>query len=232
MTCCLLHQKLQMLNCCIKHKLAHENKLNTHSGDFMSPNIHSQSTQTPTISTQPVGSISSAGTSELQLESEFLTPASSFTVQHKPGEVSLTSLGASDSDDEFYEALESQEDGSEDALQIRVLETGQSGQATGSTGLTASADTDSHTPTNEVTAVHVGQSDEESDSKLEEPHTEKSEPTPDFIDISSSSGGRGDAAMTTERVGALKPCGDLMLLATGEPLCIPVTQVSRKTDLR
>ena len=225
MGCCLLHQKLQMLNCCIKHKLAHENKLNTHSSDFMSPNIHSQ---TPTTKNQPVESFSSTG--ELQLETEFLTPVSSFTVQQRTENVSFASLRGSDSEDEFYEALESQEDDTEareDALQMKVLETGQSGQATGSTGLTASADTEPQTPASEVAAVV--QSSEESDSKLEEEsQTEISEPTPDPLGMSSSSGGRGDAAMTTERVGALKPCGDLVLLATGEPLCIPVTQVCYK----
>ena len=228
MTCCLLHQKLQMLNCCIQHKLAHENKLNTHSNDFMSPNTHSQSTsQTPIAQTPTVGSLSSARTGELQLEtSDFLTPVSSFTMQQRTENVSFASLDRSDSEDEFYEALESQEDDSEakkDKLQIQVLETGQSGQAARSASLITPADTETQPPISGVAAV-VQSSGEDSDSKLEEHQTEILEPTPDLRGMSNSSG-KGNAAVATKRVGALKPYGDLVLLATGEPLYIPVTQV-------
>ena len=33
--------------------------------------------------------------------------------------------------------------------------------------------------------------------------------------------------VAVERVGALHQCGDLVLIATGQPLCVPVTQVPR-----
>ncbi len=48
----------------------------------------------------------------------------------------------------------------------------------------------------------------------------------DLIDpLDDCSHGDGGSHSDTERVGALKPCGDLVLVATGEPLYIPVTQV-------
>lgn len=40
-----------------------------------------------------------------------------------------------------------------------------------------------------------------------------------------ASGGEGERRVSVERVGALEPCGDLILIATGEQLYVPVTQV-------
>ena len=39
-----------------------------------------------------------------------------------------------------------------------------------------------------------------------------------------------DVELDEDRVGALRQCGDLVLVHTGTPLCIPVTQVQQNSN--
>ena len=164
MRCCLLHQKLQMLNCCVHHKLSHQQKLNTpntktHSSDDNSS--HSHTSPTPS-------------------HVEFHTPASSL---RQPPHQTDQNNGSS-SDDEFYEALE-------DVPQQVESEHGTSGM--------------------EV-------SEPENLQELSE-----AESCTNYYE-------RSDAEVpmdsTSKREGVLKQCRDLVLITTGQPLCIPITQVS------
>lgn len=150
---CLLHQKLQMLNCCIRHKKLQEEKLHT-------PNVKASSqSHSSTISSD-----------------SRTTPSRSRTYQANTDSRSHRSQTPSDSgSDEFYEALETQDK---------------------EKGLTeASSPMDSRTK-----PFH-----NETDSGTE---------------IASG------MELDDDRIGALKQCGDLVLVLTGKPLCIPVTQVT------
>ena len=138
---CLFHQKLQMLNCCIQHKKSHEQKLNT-------PNIKAATTQS-------------------QFHSSDSNPNSSLNTTNSRRGSHTPSLGGSDTDEEFYEAME-------------VLDAAE-------TSLENASGTN-----NDFSSMA------DSDTKLLEDR---------------------------KRVGGLKQCGDLVLVASGDPLYIPITQV-------
>ena len=159
MRCCLLHQKLQMLNCCIHHKLSHQQKLKT-------PNSKTHSSAKNQSCSQSSPSHS---------HSDFHTPLSTL-----PAQQSDEGNGSS-SDDEFYEALE-------DVNQTVESENG-----------------------NEICEMEIS----------------KSEDLPSAEDCPTDNDGGGDCVPHEEgdREGVLKQCGDLVLVNTGLPLCIPVTQV-------
>ena len=141
---CLFHQKLQMLNCCIQHKKKRENSMTDITG------AQARSSKT--------GSDSKTSHSESDTHDEnYVTP----------------NVEDSDTDDEFFEALESQDQ---------------------TTSVNARR-------TSKVKEVHLVES-ESSVVILEDPH-----------EVESSLS------------GVLKRCGDLVLVATGEPLYIPITQV-------
>lgn len=145
MGACLLHQKLQMLNCCIRHKKSHEEKLHT-------PNI---------------GTNLSQSTSDQTAQQD-----------HTPSDGS-----GSGTDDEFYEALETQED--------------------------SDGKSKSMTKTDPI------------DSSRQV--TMNIESSPAVSDFGTKESSESDSVQG--RIGALQQCGDLVLIATGKPLCIPVTQV-------
>ena len=214
-----------MLNCCIRHKLAHEHKLNTphrqshshyhnpHSQDLKSPETHSHST----IS---VSTVQPSSTPD-KLTTEFVAPV------REEGE------SASGSEDEFFEALESQEqlssslrDGStlenkdsrlrdtdiEDENVLHRNEESESSQKDDKTSVPS--------------AVCHGDTVEETHSQSMEEVDVKTKMTHHGISDSSLTDERG-MGVAVERVGVLRPCGDLVLIATGEPLCVPITQVCR-----
>ncbi|XP_064389082.1 rab3 GTPase-activating protein catalytic subunit-like [Halichondria panicea] len=148
MGCCLLHQKLQMLNCCIRHKISHEQKLNT-------PNIHSNS-QTSILDTTNLSSM------------EFQTPNTS--IHSASHDFKEKSHDSTDSDsDEFFEAMESHGDD---------------------------------------VAMDTSEQSDGVPVEIKEPR-----------DACEGSGVGG-----VDSVGALKPCGDLVLVATGNRLFVPITQ--------
>ena len=151
MRCCLLHQKLQMLNCCIKHKLEHQQKLKT-------SNIKTHSSHT-------VVSDSHSSPSSANVDIDFHTPISSLREPKKQ-------QSQSSSDDEFYEALE-------DVPQQAESE-------------------------HETSGMEISEMDHEF-----------------HADEDRTANVAGDSV----REGVLKQCGDLVLVATGQPLCIPITQV-------
>lgn len=155
MRCCLLHQKLQMLNCCVKHKLEHQQKLKT-------PNIKTHSSDTVMSHSNPSSP-----------DVDFHTPILSL---REPTEQD----SQSGSEDEFYEALE-------DVPQQVDSE---------------------HEPS--------GMEISEMDNVQEESSLDK------YTDD-----GRRTTTEAADgvREGVLKQCGDLVLVATGQPLCIPITQV-------
>ena len=69
--------------------------------------------------------------------------------------------------------------------------------------------------------------------QMESEHETSRMEIPEMDSVQSSSEDKDDMRGTTEaavggdgvREGVLKQCGDLVLLATGQPLCIPITQV-------
>ena len=222
-----------MLNCCIRHKLAHEHKLNTphrqshshyhnpHSQDLKSPETHSHSTV-------GVSTVQPSSTPD-KLTAEFVTPV------REEGE------SASGSEDEFFEALESQEqlslslrDGStveskdsrlkdtdiEDENDLQRNEESESSQRDDKTSVPQAVyhhDTVEETHSQSMEGTR-SQSIEEVDMRTKMTHHGVS----DF----SLADERG-IGVAVERVGVLRPCGDLVLIATGEPLCVPITQVCR-----
>ena len=221
-----------MLNCCIRHKLAHEHKLNTphrqshshyhnpHSLDLKSPETHSHSTV-------GVSTVQPSSTPD-KLTTEFVTPV------REEGE------SASGSEDEFFEALESQEqlplslrDGSTvESKDSRLRDTDIEDENV----LQRSEESESShdDKTSVPPAVCHGDTVEETHSQsMEEIHSHSMEEvdmrtkgTHHGISDSSLTDERG-MGMAVERVGVLRPCGDLVLIATGEPLCVPITQVCR-----
>lgn len=221
-----------MLNCCIRHKLAHEHKLNTphrqshshyhnpHSLDLKSPETHSHST----IS---VSTVQPSSTPD-KLTTEFVAPV------REEGE------SASGSEDEFFEALESQEqlslslrDGSTvESKDSRLRDTDIEDENV----LQRSEESESShdDKTSVPPAVCHGDTVEETHSQsMEEIHSHSMEEvdmrtkgTHHGISDSSLTDERG-MGVAVERVGVLRPCGDLVLIATGEPLCVPITQVCR-----
>lgn len=247
MSCCLLHQKLQMLNCCIRHKLAHEHKLNTphrqphshyhdpHSQDLKSPETHSHST----VSVSTVQPADSSSTDKLvEKSAEFVPPV------QEGGD------SASGSEDEFFEALESQEqlslsprdgttfeskdsrlrDTDRDVENENVLERNEGSESLendGKTSIPQSVSVESmeeaHSQSMEETHSQSmkrtrSQSMEDIDSRTKVIHHGMSEPP--LTD-------EQERGVAVERVGALHQCGDLVLIATGQPLCVPITQVQR-----
>lgn len=236
MSCCLLHQKLQMLNCCIRHKLAHEHKLNTphcqshshyhnpHSQDLKSPETHSHSTVG--------GSTVQPSSTPDKLTTEFVAPV------REEGE------SASGSEDEFFEALESQEqlslslrDGSKDSRlrdtdieDENVLQRNEESESshddkTSVPQAVCHGDTVEEAHSQSMEEIH-SQSMEETHSQSMEEVDMRTKGTHHGISDSSLTDERG-MGVAVERVGVLRPCGDLVLIATGEPLCVPITQVCR-----
>ena len=158
-----------MLNCCIRHKLSHEQKLHT-------PNVNSNSRKSdlrPKIRKPDVNS-----------SLEYRTPNTSIRQTAVSKSRSHDSKGGShdsgSDSDEFFEAMESQ-DGEVAMDTEQSLKDGPGDGDPGDPG----------------EGGNVG-----------------------------DPGDAGDPGEGVERVGALEPCGDLVLVATGNRLYIPVTQVS------
>jgi len=151
MRCCLFHQKLQMLNSCIEHKKKHDHSIQESVGaKVKSSKTHPKVTEASSVAKDNLSS--SYKESAVAQETE-----------------------DSDTDDEFFEALESQ-------LPSPSAEREKAGEKS------------------ELDSPVAGGSLVQ--SAVEE-------------GLESGSG----------RSGVLKRCGDLLLVATGKPLCIPVTQV-------
>ena len=162
---------------------------------------------------------------------------------------------ASGSEDEFFEALESQEqlslsprdgttfdskdsrlrDTERDVENENVMQGSESLQNDGKTSIPQAVSVESmeeaHSQSMEETHSHSmeethshpmkrtrSQSMEEIDSRTKVTHHGMSEPP--LTD-------ERERGVAVERVGALHQCGDLVLIATGQPLCVPVTQVQK-----
>ena len=272
MSCCLIHQKLQMLNCCIRHKLSHQQKLNT--PNIQSPNSHSKTASSETKTTTsphtssetPVNEITNSGSKyqakPIPIPDEFTTPFSSLSEMARPGleasnqgdDQSASSDGdkgeTGNSDEEFYEALETQssegeeEEGEGEGESVLRIET-----ATSDDGITSpnssritSTLTGKHGPVGDETKPDQTKDDQTKDDRSKDDHAASSESRgPEAVESDEAAqtkagsgeedecdGGQEDGGTGRRaRVGALERCGELVLVATGEPLYIPVTQVSR-----
>ena len=264
MSCCLLQQKLQMLNCCIRHKLAHEQKLNTphlqshsqsHSSQLKFPETNSHSTDNSSTA-QPTDSDSTPAklAQSLDQSAEFITPVSSLVFAQQEEDACGGSPGGSPSacggspggspsgsEDEFYEALESQEqlsfstrdDSTLDHRDSAVLEDRE--MDIDNEVVSGKADEELEVKHNifessQPQALGLGDSVESTkeahSQSIEETHSW--EETPHEVVEPHLPPSRHDGDMASERVGALQPCGDLVLITTGEPLYIPITQVHIK----
>lgn len=252
MSCCLLQQKLQMLNCCIQHKLAHEQKLNTPLSShlkFPETDSHSIVDSSTAQSTDPYSTPEKLA-QNLEKSSEFLTPASSLVFTQQ--EVDAGGGSPSGSEDEFYEALESQEQVSFSARDASTLDGRDSNfledgeMDIDSENVSGRADKELKVEqirieSSEPLTLGLGEDIEEAHSQsTEETHPQSVEKThSQFLgEIESRTKetqhevveshlppDRHDGGVASERVGALQPCGDLVLIATGEPLYVPITQV-------
>ena len=174
----LLHQKLQMLNCCIRHKVTRQ-KSN-------GPAARATTTITPATST------TSTSTSTTASATKPVAPLTSNSVSLASVRKSSVADSGESEEDEFYEALESQDSDLRAPPNTSPLPSHpspvharKSGRVTAMEEMVGGSDP--------LTLLSYNEEEEGGSSKL--------------------------------RVGALKPCGDLLLLATGEPLYIPVTQV-------
>ena len=263
MNCSLLHQKLQMLNCCIRHKLQHQTKSNSSSNK-------SQSTRPPLARPLSIPSARrnaekersrldkaghesfrkldiTADTSGIVGVSEEVGKSGRAIGTSGEGEgggdrkksmetKSELRLTSESSDDEFYEALETHQEDDRDG---------------------ESAEGESSSPPHAAEEEREEEKDSEPNEKLQtgnggpqstsasagatpnvQPESgvsdEGGEQADDGGSSSSVPGDSGDGGRSDGggggggdgRLGRLKPCGDLVLVTTGEPMYIPVTQVS------
>lgn len=241
-----------MLNCCIQHKLAHEQKLNTPLSShlkFPETDSHSMVDSSTAQSTDPYSTPEKLA-QNLEKSSEFLTPASSLVFTQQ--EVDAGGGSPSGSEDEFYEALESQEQVSFSARDASTLDGRDSNfledgeMDIDSENVSDRADKELKVEqirieSSEPLTLGLGEDIEEAHSQsTEETHPQSVEKThSQFLgEIESRTKetqhevveshlppNRHDGGVASERVGALQPCGDLVLIATGEPLYVPITQV-------
>ena len=252
-----------MLNCCIRHKLAHEHKLNTphrqphshyhnpHSQDLKPPETPSHST----VSVSTVQPADSSSTDRLvEKSAEFVPPV------QEGGD------SASGSEDEFFEALESQEqlslsprdgttfeskdsrlrDTDGDVENENVLERNEGSESLENDGKTSipqavSVESMEEAHSQSMEETHSQSMEETHSQSMEETHSQSMKRTrsQSMEDIDSrtkvihhgmsepSLTDEQERGMAVERVGALHQCGDLVLIATGQPLCVPITQVQR-----
>ena len=217
MKCCILHQKLQMLNCSILHKIKHQpqqqqqqqqeeegsthNHLNPPTNTSPSPasRTHRQSLElqhTPsstTASGERGGEREGEGTypqQEREVPTRPISDSSSRLLPREEEKEGGRSSNDDESDDEFFEALEDheeEEDVGDPTLPPLQREPGDR---------------------KEEEEEREGRREREGEVEREE--RQGTEDKPD---------------------GRLQLCGDLVLIATGEPMYIPVTQVSIKPRL-
>ena len=212
MKCCILHQKLQMLNCSILHKIKHQpqrqqqeegstpNYLTPPTNTSPSPasRTHHQSLElqhTPsstTASGERGGEREGEGTYPQQEREVPTRPISDSNSRLLPREEEKEGEGGrssndEESDDEFFEALEDHEE-----------------------------EEDVGDPTSPPLQRELGDRKEEEEEREGRRERER--------EVEREGQGTGD-----KPDGRLQLCGDLVLIATGEPMYIPVTQVSLKT---
>lgn len=148
-----------MLNSCIQHKRKHDHSM-------------TDTTCTKGQSKKPKSSLKVAETKSKNVNIQFKEHEASHNIED------------SDTDEEFYEAVESQDE----------------------------------TPS--------GSARRNTEEELRREKTEEIDPAP--VDSPGSSiDGAHELESESGRSGILKRCGDLVLVATGEPLYIPITQVKR-----
>ena len=155
---------------------------------------------------------------------------------------------SSGSEDEFFEALESQEqlslslrDGStveskdsrlrdtdiedENVLQRSEESESSHDDKTSVPPAVCHDDTVEETHSQSMEEIHSHSMEETHSHSMEEVDM-RTKGTHHGISDSSLTDERG-MGVAVERVGVLRPCGELVLIATGEPLCVPITQVCR-----
>ncbi|XP_071792280.1 rab3 GTPase-activating protein catalytic subunit-like isoform X2 [Asterias amurensis] len=203
MGCCLLHQKLQMLNCCIARKKAREDR---QSKPQASPD--SSSFSAPTPDQTPFSWNSSEAASP---DNGFITPSASSSqltrdelspVGDNPSPVGDDPVVTKDSTDGWEVTINS--DSEEEFFEC-------------------ADDSYSESPSKSASAlessemeVEVGEESDEVDAKEDATRTEK--------DGGSSMVKSDSLTIKKKPVGRLRQCGDLKLLNRDEPLYIPVTQ--------
>ena len=249
MKCCLLHQKLQMLNCSIRHKVAHQHKRstlphrpasNTTGPSLSPPRTHTHnSTSTSTIAASAglVGNewkshVSRGVVGNVQPTAELGSGKDVGEEERDPvsNVVSSTDDCVSSSDeDEFFEALEDHKDNNGRELHVHV-----------SVEETASM---SHARVEQSKLERVGEAKEDEDrivstSVVGRSITRENACVPgdsvpgesvhgDSVPGDSVPGDSGDISEVGGAMGRLRLCGDLVLVATGDPMYIPVTQVNQ-----
>ena len=164
----------------------------------------------------------------------FLTPSSSLTLELRPEDSRLMDVDYSSTDsEEFYEALESQGEEEEEEEEREAVVIGRE-RRQASPVLSREEKGDEATARKKMKE----ESDEEEDVKRRRRSVEGSPSGDAEVDhggnqVAVATLGAGSCRLdgtvgagATKREGALRQCGDLLLLFTGEPLCVPVTQVS------
>lgn len=190
MSCCLFHQKLQMLNSCIRHKTSQLQA--TPPGHTPAHRITPNRTRSHSRDSTPKRAALTHSSSTSQSYSHSKDPISNPTSSKMSRTPSGRNHTPSDDDDEFFEALETQEDA--DGW-------GDWGEDSWASPLGDKSTTAEPSPPS-VDSRTLEPSPPPVDSRTLEPELK-----------------------SQERLGALEQYKDLILIATGEPLYIPTTQV-------
>ncbi len=169
-----------MLNCCIQHKRKHDHSTSSDtSGAQIKSSPKTTDTRTHTTGQQSTGQ-QSTGPQSTGLPSTGPPHNTGPQPNASQGHASSPKSEGSDTDeDEFFEALESQERNSPGSDEAKKMD----------------------------------------EYKVEEGGASVSDPGDSNEKMS------GNMESESGRCGVLRQCGDLVLVATGEPLYIPITQV-------
>ena len=248
MKCCILHQKLQMLNCSILHKIKHQQQhsraqpIANHVAPYSS-NLSSSAPETRQQSSlsQPTPRNSATTTIGTGREGERACPQpdgavpisdSGTSLRLRPEEERRQGSSEDGSEDEFFEALE-------DHDQVEEEGEGEGGEeeeaVTGASSQEAERGEGGRGGEREMGGKgEVG--GEKKREKRERGKGERKEQQTSDETVSGAAGGdEGERGSGGEDVagergggegkGRQELCGDLVLIATGEPMYIPITQV-------
>ena len=231
MSCCLLHQKLQMLNCCILHKIEHQRKHSdpaTLTPPVSQPSSFPQNVDHSNSAADEKCELLQSNCAHAQLTSEDETTSKGNCkddkttskaddedgIEHTTDDARRISLSES-SDEEFFEAQEHPE------VDESITET---------ESLSNQSEHSSE--------IGEGKGQEMEGSSFETTNDENKSDESELIVVTNTADQKQDFAMSDSTttimvsgdmeesaLGRLRPCGDLVLVATGKPMYIPITQV-------
>ena len=266
MKCCIIHQKLQMLNCSILHKIKHQqhdrqrprvNHVAPYTNESSSPALkthHGSSVSQcmPPNSTTTTSKNSNGETATTARESDGAVPTrpisdSGSSLRPSPRDEEGGRSSGDESEDEFFEALEDH-DTEDDDGGIGVSsssQVGKRGLGEGGGEEEEKMEGERERKKGQGGKVERKKEGDETRGKMEgegemrregetgsvSKQQTEDQPVGGAVGGDEGQGGRADVVGESggEGMGRLMPCGDLVLIATGEPMYIPVTQVHIST---